>query len=72
MKKSSSQLIQINSMQFKMSKVNSLILGDCTLDDLKRKVGKYVFLEHTHHSSEEVLDVILREKVCYLRENHGL
>lgn len=53
--------IVIKSMQFKISPVQT----DCKLDDLKPELGKYIFLDYEHHSSEEFVDVMLMNKVCH-------
>ena len=47
-------LTQIRSVQFEMSRRENI--DDC-------KLSKYVFVEHTSHSSEKILDVVLRKQV---------
>ena len=58
----SSLLIRINSVPFKLYKIQQ----KCTLNELKCKFGKYIFLEHTQtkeEGKEDILDAILRDKV---------
>ena len=58
----SSLLIRINSVPFKISKVEQ----KHTLDELKSKFGEYVFLEHTQkkeEGKENILDAIRSDKV---------
>ena len=53
-------LTEIRSVQFKESTVQS----DCKLDDLKPKHGKYIFVDYKHRTSEKVIDIMLKDKVC--------
>lgn len=52
-------LTEIRSVQFKETKLQS----DCK-DNHKRKFGQIIFVDYDRHSSEKVIDVMLKDKVC--------
>ena len=53
--------VEIRSVQFKETTVQS----DCKVDDLKPEFGKFIFVDYERHSSEEFIDVMLKDKVFH-------
>ena len=51
--------VEIKSVQFKETTVQSR----CELDDLRPKLGEIIFVDYERHSSEEFIDVMLKDKV---------
>ena len=54
-------LTEIKSVQFK----ESIVQSDCKLDDLKSELGEIIFVDYKHHSSEKIIDIMLKDKVCH-------
>ena len=51
--------VEIKSVQFKETTVQS----GCELDDLRPELGEIIFVDYDHHSSQEFIDVMLKDKV---------
>jgi hypothetical protein len=56
-------LTKIRLVQFK----ESMVPSDYKPDNRKPKFGEFIFVEYEsrHHSSEEIIDIMLKEKVCH-------